>query len=103
MNKELIKNDIAEFKAAIRAQNEIYATSNDESFKARRQERWAAQERIRVASENIIMIMVGHFKSSLANVGLVDLYNKLAAGTEMPSITRQIAEETVKFLESQIA
>jgi hypothetical protein len=93
-----LQSDIAEYRSATSAQQEIYAQIGTDETKARamRPARWAAMTRRREAAENLIMSVLGEFRSSLANAGLVEFYESMAAGKEMPDTIYKIADATAK-------
>jgi len=91
-----LQSDIAEYLAATSAQRSVYAEIGNDDYKARtmRPARWAAMTRRREAAENLIMSVLGEFRSSLANAGLVGFYESMAAGKEMPDTVFKIADAT---------
>lgn len=95
-----LQSDIQEYKSARNQAAELYAqigTDRDISI-AKRNERWAVNRRKRVAGENIIMTIIGEHRSALQRVGLVDLYNEMAAGKhEGDAAFFAIVDATVKF------
>ena len=93
-----LQSDITEYLSATSAQKAIYAEIGNDETKARamRPQRWAAMTRRREAAENLIMSVLGEFRSSLANAGLVDFYESMAAGKEMPDTVFKIADATAK-------
>jgi hypothetical protein len=93
-----LQSDITEYLSATSAQQEIYAQIGTDETKARamRPQRWAAMTRRREAAENLIMSVLGQFRASLANAGLVEFYESMAAGKEMPETVFKIADATAK-------
>jgi len=96
--KMKLQSDIVEYLSATAHQQSIYAEIGTDETKARamRSARWAAMTRRREAAENLIMSVLGEFRSSLANAGLVDFYESMAAGKEMPETVYKIADATAK-------
>ena len=95
-----LQSDIQEYKSARNQAAELYAqigTDRDISI-AKRNERWAVNRRKREAGENIIMAIIGEHKSALQRVGLIDIYNQMAAGKhECDAAFFAIVDATVKF------